>query len=136
MDTILGEKIGEHSGKITGQRVLEVNGGNPTVETSFRATERILGVEATTIATYRAVLRPDGYLYGEGQGAVMGSNGEMATWVGQGVGRFTGGGVSYRGAIYYQTSSPGWASLNGIAAVFEYDIDGEGNTGGDIWEWK
>jgi hypothetical protein len=47
---MLGEKIGEHSGKITGQRVLEVNGGNPTVETSFRATERILGVEATTIA--------------------------------------------------------------------------------------
>jgi hypothetical protein len=60
---MLGEKIGEHSGKITGQRMLEVNGGNPTVETSFRATERILGVEATTIATYRAVLRPDGYLW-------------------------------------------------------------------------
>ena len=134
---MLGEKIGEHSGKITGQRVLEVNRGSPTVETSFRATERILGVEAATIATYRAVLRPDGYLYGEGQGAVRGSNGEVATWIGQGVGRFTsGGGVSYRGAIYYQTSSEGWARLNGIAAVFEYDIDGEGNTRGSIWEWK
>jgi hypothetical protein len=118
--------------------VLETNGGNPTVETSFRATERILGVEATTIATYCAVLRPDGYLYEEGQGAVRGSNGEVATWMGQGVGRFTsGGGVSYRGAIYYhQTPSECWARLNGITGVFEYDIDGEGNTRGGIWEWK
>jgi hypothetical protein len=67
----------------------------------------------------------------------MGSNGEMATWVGQGVGKFTGGGgISYRGAIYYQTSSPGWARLNGIVAVFEHDVDGEGNTRGGIWEWK
>jgi hypothetical protein len=50
VDIMLGEKTGEYSSKITGQRVLEVNGGNPTVETSFQATERILGVEATTIA--------------------------------------------------------------------------------------
>ena len=134
---MLGGKIGEHSGKITGQRVLESDGGTPKVETSFRASERILGVEATTIATYLGVLRPDGYLHGEGQGVVMGSGGEMATWTGQGVGRFTeNGGTSWRGAIFYQTPSQTWARLNGIAAVFEYEIDAEGNTSGGIWEWK
>src|ERR671918_1762542 len=118
---MLGEQIGEHSGKITGQRVLEINGGNPTVETSFRATEMILGVEATTIATYRAVLRPDGYLYGEGQGAVRGSNGEVATWIGQGVGRFTsGGGVRQRGARSYSTASGRRARLKRIADLFWY----------------
>lgn len=134
---MLGEKIGEHSGKITGQRVLPSEGGIPKVETSLQATERILGVEAATLATYWAVARPDGHLYGEGQGVVMGSGGEMATWKGQGVGRFVGGGaVSWRGAIYYQTSSARWARLNGIAAIFEYEVDGAGNSRGAFWEWK
>ena len=134
---MLGEKIAEHSGKITGQRVLPSEGGAPEVETSFQASERILGVAATTLATYRASLRPDGLLQGEGQGVVMGSGGEMATWTGQGVGRFVGGGaISYRGAIFYQTSSARWSRLNGIAAVFEYEVDAEGNTRGGFWEWK
>jgi hypothetical protein len=55
----------------------------------------------------------------------MTEDGEMATWRGQGVGRFTGRGraVSYRGAIYYQTTSERLARLNGIAVVFEYDSD-------------
>jgi hypothetical protein len=54
-------------------------------------------VNATTIATYRGVLRPDGYIQGEGQGVVMGSGGEMATWTGNGVGRFAeGGSISWR----------------------------------------
>jgi len=107
------------------------------VETSFQANERILGVDATTLATYISVLRPDGFLQGQGQGVVMGHGGEMASWTGTGVGRFTGnGGISFRGVLYYQTSAPAWARLNGIAAVFEYEIDGEGNTRAGIWEWK
>jgi hypothetical protein len=134
---MLGAKIAEHSGKVTSQRVLSLEGGNPKVETSIQASERILGVPATTIATYWAAPRPDGYLQGEVQGVVMGRDGEMATYTGGGVGRFTeGGGVIYRGAIYYQTSSQKWASLNGVAAVFEYEADGEGNTRGGAWEWK
>jgi hypothetical protein len=88
---MLGEKIGEHSGAITGQRVLQSENGAPKVETSFRANERILGVNAVTIATYWGVLRPDGYIQGEGQGVIMGSGGEMATWTGNGVGRFAEG---------------------------------------------
>jgi hypothetical protein len=39
---MLGEKIGQHSGAITGQRVLQSEDGGPTVETSFRANEKSL----------------------------------------------------------------------------------------------
>ena len=46
------------------------------------------------------------------------------------------GSVSYRGSIYYQTSAPKWARLNGIAGVFEYDVDPQGNAKSQIWEWK
>ena len=40
---MLGEKIGEISGKITTQRVLPNLGGYPKMETSFQASGSILG---------------------------------------------------------------------------------------------
>jgi hypothetical protein len=29
-----------------------------------------------------------------------------------------------------------WSRLNKIAAVFEYELDAEGNTHCEYWEWK
>ena len=43
---------------------------------------------------------------------------------------------SWRGAIYYETSSERLARLNGIACVFEYEVDGSGKTESKLWEWK
>lgn len=83
---MLGEKLGGESGRVTSQRVLPNPCGAPKMETSFQATGTILGVSETDTGTYWAVLRPDGTLYGEGQGILMGKGGEMATWVGQGNG--------------------------------------------------
>src|SRR5262249_40104372 len=77
-DPMLGEMIGEETGKITGTRVLPSEGGGPKVETSFQGTGRYLGIEVTDIGTYWAVMRPDGTLYGEGQGVVMAKDGGMA----------------------------------------------------------
>ena len=82
-------------------------------------------------------MRPDGTVLGEGQGVVKGAKGQMASWVGQGVGKLgRGQAVSYRGAIYYQSASPEWSRLNNVAAVFEYEVDEQGNTDAKIWEWK
>jgi hypothetical protein len=134
---MLGDKIGTESGKVTAQRVLPSAGGGPRMETSFQASGTLLGVQATDTGTYWSSVRPDGTLYGEGQGVMMGKDGKMATWVGQGVGKLKkGGAVSYRGAVYYQSSSPKWSRLNSVAAVFEYEVDGQGNTSSEIWEWK
>jgi hypothetical protein len=134
---MLGEKIGEETGRITARRVLPSEGHGPKVEVSFEASGTLLGVETTTMATYESIIRPDGTIYGEGQGLVMGQGGEAATWVGQGVGRFTGGGaVSYRGAVYFQTASEKWAHLNSIASIYEYEVDADGNARSVSWEWK
>ena len=133
---MLGELINESHGKRTGRRVLATS---PTfkVEVSFEDSGKLLGVEINNIGTYWAEGRPDGSLYGEGQGLVIAQSGETATWKGQGVGKFTGGGaVSYRGALYYSTASPKLARLNTIAAVFEFDVDADGNTYTKSWEWK
>jgi len=66
-----GEKIGELSGKVTSRRVLPNPGGGPKMETSHQISGKLLGVDATETATYWSVVRPDGTLYGEGQGVAM-----------------------------------------------------------------
>ena len=106
---MLGERIGEESGKVTSQRVLPTANGAPRMETSFQAAGSVYGVGATDTVTYVATMRPDGMLYGEGQGVLMGKGGEAATWIGQGIGTMkTDGSIIYRGACYYQIASPAW----------------------------
>jgi len=134
---MLGERIGEETGKVTSQRVLPAVNGAPRMETSFQAAGSIYGVGASDTGTYVATLRPDGTLHGEGQGVLMGKGGEAATWAGQGVGTMKkDGSISYRGACYYQSASPAWVRLNAVAGVFEYEVDAQGNTKGQLWEWK
>ncbi|MFT3956362.1 MAG: hypothetical protein QM722_18870 [Piscinibacter sp.] len=134
---MMGERIGEGAGKVTGQRVLPSEGGAPLLETSFQAVGSVYGVPTTEFGTYTATLRPDGSLLGTGQGVTMGKNGETSSWTGGGVGRpRPDGSVSYRGAIYVQTAAQAWAKLNGIACVFEYEVDAQGNTKSQLFEWK
>jgi hypothetical protein len=135
---MLGEQIGEVTGQITGMRVLPDEGHGAKVEVSFQQSGTLLGVHVNDMGTYISVTRPDGTLFGDGQGVTMTEDGEMATWRGQGVGRFTGrgGAVSYRGAVYFQTTSERLAQLNSMAVVFEYESDESGKTTAKDYEWK
>jgi hypothetical protein len=134
---MLGEKIGEISGKITMQRVLANLGGAPKMETSFQATGTVLGTNINDTGTYWTIVRPDGTQYGEGQGVMMTKDGKVATWTGHGVGvRSKDGSATYRGALYFQTTPPRWSRLNKVAVLFEYAVDAEGNTHSEYWEWK
>ena len=132
---MLGDALGEEKGKVLVRRVLA--GDTPSVEVSFEARGKLLNLDSTSMGTYTSQVRPDGTLYGEGQGVVLTSDGGMASWKGQGIGRMTGKGtaVSYRGALYYQTASPSLARLNGVAAVYEYEVDETGGTSARLWEW-
>lgn len=133
---MLGEEIGQETGKVLSRRVLSVDGG-AKMEVSLQATGKLLGIETRSTITYWASVRPDGSLYGEAQGLVVGKGGEQATFKAQGAGKLLdGGAVSYRGAQYYFSNSPKLSRLNTIAAVFEYEADAEGNTKSKLWEWK
>jgi hypothetical protein len=132
-----GDKIGDFSGRLTSRRVLPNLGGGPKMEASQQTSGKLLGVDASETATYWSVVRPDGTLHGEGQAVVMSAEGDVATWTGQGVGTIgQGGAVSYRGAVFYHSSSPRWSRLNSVAAIFEYEVDAEGNCRSILWEWK
>jgi len=136
---MLGEQIGEETGQITGTRVLPDQGAGPTVEVSWQTSGTLLAARiVSALNTVVSLIRPDGTLFGEGQGLSMTDQGEVVTWRGQGVGQFTGQGAaqSWRGAIYYQTTSERLALLNGIAAVYEFEIDENGKTTDKVYEWK
>src|SRR5215831_20868071 len=133
---MLGEQIGEESGTVMSRRVLSVDGG-ARVEVSLQHTGKLLGVATRSTITYWAGVRPDGSLYGEAQGLVVGAGGERATFKAQGVGKLLdGGAVSYRGASYYYSESAKLSRLNAVATVYEYEADADGNSRSKLWEWK
>jgi hypothetical protein len=133
---MLGEQIGEASGKRTARRVVSTE-PRFSVEVSFEDAQKLLGVDGMNIGTYTSGNKPDGSLYGEGQGVFATMDGDIVTWKGIGIGRLqAGGAVSYRGCLSYNTASAKLARLNSIAGVFEFDVDANGNTRSKIWEWK
>jgi hypothetical protein len=132
---MLGDKLGEVKGKRLVRRVLSVD--PPTAEVTFEDSGKILGVATTGMGSYTSVVRPDGSIFGHGQGMSTTDDGEAATWTGTGVGHFgPGGSVSYRGMLFFRTTSKKLARLNNACAAFEYEVDPKGSTVSKFWEWK
>lgn len=133
---MLGEQIGESRGKRTSRRVVSVDNGFQ-VEVAFESRGKLLGLDISEIGTYTTGNRPDGSLFGSGQGVIIAADGNLATWQGSGAGKILPtGSISYRGAVFYNSASPKFARLNTVAAVFEFETDSEGNTHSKLWEWK
>lgn len=132
---MLGKQIGEAKGKRLVRRVLSVE--PPTAEVSFEDKGNVLGIPATGMGTYTAVVREDGSILGHGQGMNTTEDGDAVTWTGTGAGKFgQGGSVSYRGMLFYRTTSKKLARLNNACGAFEFEVDGAGNTSAKVWEWK
>src|SRR2546422_7591243 len=106
---MLGEIIYEAKGKVTGLRVLSVEGGEPKIETTISQNGSLRGGTGITLTvTYwsiprlsssvQAETREAGHgavgqavLYAEGQGVLMTKDGlEIATWTGQGIAHLSG----------------------------------------------
>ena len=134
---MLGEKLGSMQ-LTTSNKVLPSNGSLPRFETTTIGSGTLAGTEVNGMATYTANMRPDGTLYGEcpNQGVVIAEDG-VATFTATGIGTFTeDGGSSFKGMVYFQTSAPSLSSLNGVAVVYDWVVDAEGNASWDLWEWK
>jgi len=134
---MLGEQIAELKGKVTGQRVLDVEG--PSIETSVSVSGNLMGAQVKETLTF--IGRPtntSGVIHGIGKGIVMAGESELATYTGEGIGRVeSSGSISWRGSAFYSTSSTGkLASLNNLIGIFEVVIDAEGNFTEKTWEWK
>jgi hypothetical protein len=131
---MIGKQIGVTKGKRIVRRVLSTD--PPTVEVSFEDSGPLYGVPTNGLGSYTSVIRPDGSLFGHGQGLIITADGAV-TWTGTGLGKFgAGGAVSYRGMLFFQSTSKKLAKLNNACGAFEYEVDAKGGTVSKMWEWK
>ena len=135
---MLGELLYEETGNVSGVRVLPPEEGAVVLEVSLQASGRIQGVEHASLWTYTSTTRADGSIFGQGRGVLTTADGDVVHLVGRASDQSGGPGspTHYRGAIHFQTSSAKFAKLNGVAGVFEYDVDADGSSLGKVWEWK
>jgi hypothetical protein len=132
---MIGPEIGAGRGKRTGRRVLSTD--PLRVEASFEDSTKLLGLDGMNIGSYEATPKPDGSLYGIGQGAFASFNGEMATWHGIGVGAFgPDGSVRYRGQVSFSSTGATLSKLNAAIVLYDFSIDAQGNTQSAFFEWK
>lgn len=133
---MLGELIGETKGKISNRNVVSVEG--PTIETTVASSGTLKDVQVNEILTYVASPSSKGILHGIGKGVINTQDGEIATFTGEGIGRFDASGLlTWRGAIFFHTSSEGKLEfLNNKVGVFEAQVDSQGNFADKTWEWE
>lgn len=132
----------ELKGRITGQRVLDIEG--PTIETSVSVSGTMKGIQVQEMITFVGTPTAEkGVIHGIGKGVIMDSGGgagesEMATYTGEGLGRLgSSGSIKWRGSVFFRTSSSGkLAFLNNLVGLFESEIDVNGNFFEKAWEWK
>lgn len=136
---MLGEKIGEEQGKVTGRRVLpgDEDVRWVTMEISFETQATILGQAGMNAGTYTIVERGPGQIYGKGQGIFMMQDGQAAIWNGHGVARMDDqGGIHFAASVAFQTTSEKLAKLNGILVLVEHHTDMQNNARSDLFEWS
>ena len=132
---MLGDQIYEGKGKVTGQRVLELE--LPKVENTYTVQSKLKGIDVTEIGTFTNTLRPDGAFYGEDKAIIMSQDGGVTTMTATGIGRPTGpekirfGGFAILGAL----GTGKLAELKSLTIAFEAELDGE-NLSIKGWEWK
>ena len=138
---MLGEQYVESRGKITSQRVLDVEG--PTVETSVAASGTIKGIPVQVMLTFTGTPTAEkGVIHGVGNGVITatGDEGklEMISYTGEAIGRLgSSGNIKWRGSVFYRMSSGSkLAFLNNKVGVFESKIDADKNFSEKTWEWK
>ena len=135
---MIGDLIGELTGKIVGQRVIRRHHFTElTIERSTESKGKILGMDVTFITTVKLRERPQGGMYIEGNGIMMTLKGEKVVLHGSGISIVgKGPSMNMRGIRYAQTTSPSFSRLNNVALVFEIETTPEGTVHDKMWEWK
>ncbi|HEV8388102.1 MAG TPA: hypothetical protein VGQ03_10825 [Nitrososphaera sp.] len=132
---MLGDLVYESKGKVTGQRVLELN--PPKIESSYSVAGKLKGIAITEMGTYTSTMRPDGTMWGEDKSITMAEDGSVTTATARGIGRLVGPEkISFRGFATMAADGTGkLAAFNSMLIAFEVEVDGE-NIVLKGWEWK
>jgi hypothetical protein len=135
---MLGEQIGEESGRVTGRRILPGDDYRYVkMEISFETQCNLFGAPGMNAGTYVIYERVPGQIYGEGQGIVMLQSGESAIWNAHGIGRPTGEGAGMKiaGSVAFQAGPGMLARLNEVLVAVEHEAADDGSVKSKLWEW-
>jgi hypothetical protein len=134
---MIGDMIGELTGKTVGQRVIRGHHGELKIEKSMESKGKILGIDVTFNATVKFRERPQGGMYVNGNGIMTTVKGDKVILHGSGISiAGKGPGMIMRGIRYAQTTSPSFSRLNNAALVFEIEGMPDGTQHDKMWEWK
>ena len=131
----IGNHVGSLKGKCLNKALPSKVYGMPRIETTAECDGDLAGKPVKTLATSQAEMRSDGRFIGDcpNSGVVLAADG-VATFRANGVGKPTAeGGFSFRGPVYFETTSASLASLNGVAHFYEWEVDAENNATWKIW---
>ena len=133
----LGQLVLEDSGQITGIRVLSTDASGTTLELNLQLSGTIRGVGENTLWTYTMLQRPDGSLYGQGNGVLTTDNGDVIHLIGSGSGKANPGGTVRFCTMLHPHGATGQnADLNAIGLAGEYEVAADGTATNKCWEWK
>ena len=136
---MLGEQIGEVTGKVTSIRVLPQTGPEQHYEISVQGTGKLLGVEVTCLVSYFQTVRADKSIFcPEGHVVLTAADGDSAYWTGFAVGAFTGKPPASRimPCGHIRTTSAKWERLTRVSVVTEWVVKEDGTGKWTVWEWK
>ncbi len=134
----LGDLVLGDTGQVTGTRVISTDASGTNLEISLQLTGTIRGVPETTLWTYTTLTRPDGSIYGGGQGVMTTQDGDVIHLIGHGSGQAPppGGTVRFLTMLHAHSASAKYADLNAIGLVGEYEVAPDGAATNKNWEWK
>ena len=134
---MLGDRLGESSGKFTSIRVLPSEGHQIWLEVSFQGRGTLLGQEITDTGTYRQTFHPGGVLRGDGHVLMLSKDGDIADWVGGGVGRQTGPGYQATFGVWgsHPAATGRLSRLTEVGDVIEYEVEEDGSYHWTMWAW-
>ncbi len=134
----LGNLVLDETGQLTGTRVLSTDASGTNLELNLQLTGTIRGVSETTLWTYTMLTRPDGSIYGVGQGVMTTQDGDVIHLIGHGSAQAAAPGdmIHFRTMLHAHTASAKYADLNTIGLAGEYDVAPDGSAVNKCWEWK
>lgn len=74
-------------------------------------------------------------LQGVGKGTITTENGDMISWNAYDIGNKTGNLTTFKGTIFFDTSSENLAPMDNVIGLYVQNIS-NGNSLRQIWEWK
>lgn len=133
---MLGELLGEASGKGTVTKVEAPDGAPPRLHIACQGQGTLLGTDMQDVGSYIQRVTAGGRLSATSADWVMvTADGDMAVFRGFGTGQMTAGGARYAGCGSMSSDSPKLARLDTISTVAEFEGDNEGNYSWKLWEW-